>query len=415
MESDIKQNTDEISLVHLDKLHVTLKHHQHSAFRNIRNPDNLQAVQQYGDIELHLNNNNGSKTYHNGYDVYVEGRHIGTLLTADKYKKPYVEFDFNKRILYSNERNWWYDQLLILTRDLGLTYNNINKLEIAWDSTINNWEKYRELYINSDRYLFSDNAFYHQSKKASTSIMHDGYQFLIDGIDNSISIYQKNLHAEDYITDFFNTNMTSNRDVYRVESKLSWNYIRKFINKKHQIIDLNTLKDTGMLTELFIESVKTKLTFQDLRTKYHDKNNNLKYSVEVSLLDDVELNTVIIPTYLPLAESKHYKADNAIESTFGKIYYHYLDSGQDGYIQSMEGLIRANLFSIPYIEKLLNKFSKAYNGDRTPLICNRMTFIHNRLSLAEMINVDELLHFHISRKMDEHELSKTPALVNFFQ
>lgn len=414
MESDFKPNTDEISIVHLDKLHVTLKHHQHSAFRNERNPDSINVIQQYGDIALHLNNQNGSKSYYNGFDVYCEGKKIGTLLSAEKFNKTYVEFDFDKRILYSNKSDWWYDLFLKLEKNLGLTYNNINKLEIAWDSTINNWDRFGGLYRDSDRFLFSDNSYYQQSKKSATSILHDFNQFLIEGKDNSISIYQKNLYAEDYIMDFFKSNMMSNCDIYRVECRLSWNYIRKFINKKNQIINLDTLRDTGMLTELFVESVKTKLTFKDLRTKYHDKNNNEKF-VEVSVLDNVELNTVSIPTYLPLAESKHYKAGNAIESTFGQLYYHYIDSGQEGYIQSLEGLIRANLFSIQHIEKLLTKFSKAYHGDRTLLICNRMTFIHNRLSLAEMIDVDELIHLHISRKMDELELSKTPALINFFQ
>jgi hypothetical protein len=73
--------------------------------------------------------------------------------------------------------------------------------------------------------------------------MSNGSSFIIDGSDNEIAIYNKSEHAEDYILNYFSNNGFSGSEVFRIESRLTWNYIRKLRNKKLFDINVETLLD----------------------------------------------------------------------------------------------------------------------------------------------------------------------------
>ena len=411
----VNNSVKDINIIHLDRLEITMKHHPDSAFQNVHNPNKINACQQFGDIELLLNNNNGSTAYLNAFDVYCRGKKIGLLFSSSRKMKSNIEFRFEKSILYGNKSDWWYDLYLTMKTALGLTYNNIKYVEVALDSTIDFMFRYGSIYDYSSNNPKSIRKDYKLSNKATTSIMNDGAAFNISGKDNLISIYKKStLHSEDFILDFFNANMMANRDVYRVESRMTWNYIKSLINKRKLDIKLETLTDIGMLTTLFIESVKTKLSYIDLHSRYFDDNRNKKH-VKIFLLEGIALKSVHIPTYQPSVTTKHYKSDNVDESTLRQSYYRYLETGRVGYIQSMEGLIQANQFSIYQIAELLAKFNQKYQGERFPAIKNRMTFICNKFGTVPKSNVEEQIHFHICKKLDEIAFSYVPPKNNFFK
>lgn len=368
-----------LSIIHLDRLELTLRHLRNSSLTNFRNPDFIQEVQSYGQISLVLDNSKGVGAYHNTFVVHYDGIRVGKLHTANKMKKPEVEFDFDKAVLYSVNRKWWYEIFSSLKSELGLEYNNIKYAEIALDTTKNLCDAYRNLYDNTIDNKSFHHDYYKLHRGAKVDVLDNGATFNIRGKCNMISIYEKTSYAEDYILDFFKLNGFGSRPVYRVEARLNWNYLKSKMSYKKVKIDLETLMDIGMLTTLFKMSVENKLTFSDLRTKHYDKSRNLVPD-KVCVLDDICLDTAGLVKFIPIPNSNHYKSDNVDENILRQIYYRYLESGNQKYLIAFMASTKAACFKNDQVLTLVYKFNSRYKGNRTASAQDRMEYATIRYS-----------------------------------
>lgn len=368
-----------LSIIHLDRLELTLRHLSDSTFKNLRNPDYIQEVQSYGQISLFLDNSKGVGAYHNTYMVHYNGIRVGKLHTANKMKKPEVEFDFDKAVLYSVNRNWWYEIYSSLKSELGLEYNNIKYAEIALDTTKNLCDTYRSLYDNTVDNKSFHHDYYKLRRGAKVDVLDNGTTFNIRGKCNMISIYEKTSYAEDYILDFFKLNGLGGRPVFRVEARLNWNYLKSKMSYKKVRIDLETLLDIGMLTTLFKMSVENKLTFSDLRTVHYDKSRNL-VSDKVCIIDDICLDTAGLVKFIPIPNFTHYKSDNVDENILRQLYYRYLESGKQEYLIAFMTSTKAACLKNDQVLTLVYKFSSRYKGNRTSSTQERMKYAEIRIS-----------------------------------
>lgn len=358
------------SIIHIDRLEFTLKIDDFSSFIAIRNPDAIPASQKYGSIELILDRTIGSTAYYHSHHVYFYGKKVGRLHTASKRGKKEVEFNFEKHVLYSNEHNWWYAVYQELCKELGLSYNNIKYIEISLDSEKPFTTEYGYLYTKSENFIYHKVCYYKTVRNVKPEILEGGNGFRISGEDNRIHLYDKSGYAEDFILDFLRNNGLPEK-VYRIESRLNWNYLKSLINRKHFVITPETLLDEGMLSTLFDISVKNKLSFYDLRTKKHDHNRNPKYTM-VSVLDDIILKKSELLKYFPGKQYQHYKNDNSDEEIIRRTYFQYIQTGNRKYFKNIRNAAEAACMDETQVLNLIRKFNIKYRGDRTNDILHRM-------------------------------------------
>ncbi len=79
--------------------------------------------------------------------------------------------------------------------------------------------------------------------RASTivHVMNNGHSIVIEGTENAITIYNKSSHAENFIHEHYLNNGLANGDVHRIESRLTWKYIRYLRNRKELDINVESL------------------------------------------------------------------------------------------------------------------------------------------------------------------------------
>ena len=371
-------NTDSLtegykSIIHIDRLEITFRHSIFSTFRNIRNPDTIPEKQLYGHIELILDNRCGSSAYYHTFCVYYKGYKVGKLHTGSKRGKTDIEFNFEKRVLYSNKRDYWYEIYQAIGSELILAYNNIKYIEICLDSTKCFTDEYGYLYANSvdNKYRFND--YFKPIRNVKPEVLDGGNEFRIGGSSNSIQVYNKSNHSEDFIQDFFNTNGFIDKTVYRIESKLKWNYIKSLINQKHILISPEILLDDKMLVTLFDLSVKNKLSFYDLRTKNYDHQRNVRYD-RISILDDIDLRKTELLKYNPAIQANHYNTENTDEDIVRKTYYQFIRTGSAKYFINIRNSAEAAQMDDLDVIALLHKFNHRFKGDLTSDVLKRMDY-----------------------------------------
>lgn len=380
-----------INVLHLDRLQLTLKHSFDSNFKNIRNPDLIPERQTFGRIELVLDNSNGSKMYYHTFALYFEGKKVGKLHSAFKFNRPDVEFDFDKYILYCNQRGWWYEIYQAILKDLGLAYSNLNYIELALDSNKNFLDEFSYYHSHATNNKFSIDDCFKPVRETRVDIINNGKAYNIWGSCNMISIYQKTDYAEEFIHDFFRTNGFSNEEVYRVECRMNWNYIKSLINKKHVIITPETLLDDKMLATLFELSVKNKLSYYDLRKKRYDQNRNKIYD-KISIIENITFNKTELLKYVPLSQKNHYKTDSTDENIIRQTYYQYLQTGSKNYFKNIRNNAEAALMNDKYVIGLLLKCNQRYKGDLTVDVLDRMDFaVRNYIPVKKESMVTRLL------------------------
>jgi len=162
--------------------------------------------QKYGSLELTLDNRGGSNAYHHTFVVYYHGKRIGKLHSASKFENRDVEFNFEKRVLYSERHNWWYKLLEVVKNELGLEFNNINLLEICLDSTKYFADEYGHMFANSVGNKYRHGNYFRAVRNVKTEMLDNGNGFRINGRHNKVQLYDKRKHAEDFIQDFFDLN-----------------------------------------------------------------------------------------------------------------------------------------------------------------------------------------------------------------
>ena len=368
-------------LIHLDRLSITFRHWSGSTFQDIRNPDNIPSEQVFKNISLIHDKKPGPGAFYHTFIVYYNGLLVGKLHTATKVLKHELQFDFSKEIFYSFHPGFWYEVYCALKFELGLIYNNIMYLEISIDTNkdlVTQFAFYFNNCLNnklraSDRYLLI-------RKNTSVSVMSNGSSFVIDGSDNEITIYNKSEHAEDYILNYFSNNGFSGSEVFRIESRLTWNYIRKLRNKKLFDINVETLLDPKKLGMLFQVSTYNKITFKDKMIKTGYKNNRPVY-LETSVMDEIFMEMAEIGKLNPEFQNNHYKDNNLIdENIIRQIYYRYLESGNEKYYKNLKASAGVAGYDDSKLKNCIMKFNHRYRGNRTIQITGRMQDALDRLS-----------------------------------
>ncbi len=324
-------------------------------------------------IELILDNRCGSNAYYHTFGVYYDGNRVGKLHTGSKMGKPDIEFDYDKQVLYSVARYWWFDIYKSIKSELGLEYNNINYIEICVDSTMNLPDMYGYMNANSLTNKYRFNGFFKPERNVKAEVLDGGNGFRIPGSSNSIHIYNKSDYSEDFIKEFFKINGFGDAPIYRLESRLDWNYLKSLINRKRVLITPEILLDENMLSTLFAMVAKSKLTFNDLRTKYRDKSGNAKYD-KISILDNICLTKSELLKFNPGKQQSHYKNESTDEEIIRRTYYSFIETGNEKYFNNIRHSAEAAKIDDSTVITLMHKFNQKYRGDRTTDVLNRMEY-----------------------------------------
>jgi hypothetical protein len=378
-------------LIHLDRLSITFRHWFESAFDDIRNPDFIPSEQKFNDISLIYDNSSGTGAFYHSFKVFYKGYLVGRLHTAAKLKKHEIQFDFAKEVFYSFYPGYWHEVYLSLMSELGITYNNIMYVEIAVDTDKNLLGQFAYHYINSsnNNLRLSDN--FKMRKNAQVHAMNNGSSFLIGGTENQVAIYNKSQHAEQYIRDYFSNNGLDSKEIFRIESRLSWNYIRYLRNKKQLNIDADTLLDQGKLSTIFQVSTMHKITFMDMTSKSFDDNRNPQYQ-KVSIVDDLLLESAEIGRLNQSLQITHYKNESVDENILRQNYYRFLETGHREYLQNFNASGHAAGLNKIQMLGLISKFNCKYKGNRTIDIIERMDTAKKHLSTKLKNNLMEVFY-----------------------
>jgi len=361
-------------LIHLDRLSITFRHWSGSTFQDIRNPDNIPSEQVFKNISLIHDKKPGPGAFYHTFIVYYNGLLVGKLHTATKVLKHELQFDFSKEIFYSFHPGFWYEVYCALKIELGLIYNNIMYLEISIDTNKDLVTQFAFYFNNclNNKLRVSDRYFLIR-KNTSVSVMSNGSSFII-------AIYNKSEHAEDYIISYFENNGFNGSEVFRIESRLTWNYIRKLRNKKLFDINVETLLDPKKLGTLFQVSTYNKITFKDKMIKTGYKNNRPVY-LETSVMDEIFMEMAEIGKLNPEFQNNHYKDNNLIdENIIRQIYYRYLESGNEKYYKNLKASAGVAGYDDSKLKNCIMKFNHRYRGNRTIQITGRMQNALDRLS-----------------------------------
>lgn len=368
-------------LIHLDRLSITFRHWSGSTFQDIRNPDNIPSEQVFKNISLIHDKKPGPGAFYHTFIVYYNGLLVGKLHTATKVLKHELQFDFSKEIFYSFHPGFWYEVYCALKFELGLIYNNIMYLEISIDTNKDLVRQFAFYFNNClNNKLRASDRYFLIRKNTSVSVMSNGSSFVIDGSDNEIAIYNKSEHAEDYIDNYFSNNGFKGSEVFRIESRLTWNYLRKLRNNKLFDINVETLLDPKKLGMLFQVSTYNKITFIDKMVKTGYKNKRPVY-LETSVMDEIFMEMAEIGKLNPEFQNNHYKDNNLIdENIIRQIYYRYLESGNEKYYKNLKASAGVAGYDDSKLKNCIMKFNHRYRGNRTIQITGRMQSALDRLS-----------------------------------
>jgi len=374
-------------LIHLDRLSLTFKLWSGSTFHDIRNPEHIPREQMFDEIMLIHDVSPGLGAYYHSYRVFYKGLLVGRLHAATKLKKNELQFDFLKEVFYSFKSTFWYEVYLALKVNLGIIYNNIRYVEIAVDTNKDLVGQFGSFYQNSvnnnlrtgDRYKLKANTIVH--------VMHNGHSFIIKGSENEIAIYNKSNNSEEFIKSYFSFNGLANCNVYRIEAKLSWNYLRYLRNRKGLDITVESLIDRGKLASIFKISTVNKITFKDTLYSTFDESRNKQYQ-NLSVIDGLDIDTAEIGKLNPKLQASHYKTKSIDESIMRQNYYMYLETGNKAYLKNLRSSSSVAGYDKIQLIDFINRLNSLYNGNRTLEVHERMKFtvVINSENFSRRIN-----------------------------
>lgn len=379
-------------LIHLDRLSITFRHWSGSTFQDIRNPDYIPVEQVFKDISLIHDKAPGPGAFYHTFRVYYKGLLVGKLHTATKVLKHELQFDFLKEIFYSFYPDYWYEVYSALKSELCIIYNNIRYMEISIDTNKNLVTQFALYFNNCINNKLRVSGRYFMRKNTSVSVMSNGSSFVIDGSDNGIAIYNKTEHAEKYILNYFSINGLGKNDVYRIESRITWNYIRNLRERKGMDIYIGTLRDQKMLAEIFRISTTNKIKFKDTQAKTFNEDRNVKYE-EVSVIDGLPIETAEIGRLNLELKNNHYKDNKMVdENIIRQIYYRYLETGNKRYFRNFRSIAGIASIDERKLVNLVTKFNQRYKGNRTDSIIQRMEFAIERSSRKYAFQLNEMFY-----------------------
>ena len=387
----IKGNADYNCLIHLDRLSLTFRLWSGSTFQDIRNPDFIPQEQLFNEITLIHDTSPGLGAYYHSYRVFYEGLFVGKLHAATKLKKHELQFDYSKEVFYAFHSAFWYEVYEALITNLGILYNNIMYIEIDIDTNKNLVGQFGYLYQNTINNKLRSGDRYKLRKDTIVNVMNNGRSFVIEGTENEIALYNKTSHADNFIQEYFENNGLANCEVHRIESRLTWNYIRYLRNKKAMDINVETLLDPGKLANIFKISTINKITFKDMSISAIDCNRNKRFQ-SISIIDDLDIDTAEIGKLNPELRASHYKNQLVDENIMRQNYFLFLDTGNKKYFRNFKssGLVAG--YSRSQLLNFVNKHNFRYHGNRTLDITERMEFAIESISGNFTDKVSRLFH-----------------------
>jgi hypothetical protein len=386
-----------ICLVHIDRLSITLCCLSGSSFQNIRNPDSIPVMQNFNRITLKYDFASGINAYYHSYVVYYDGYIVGRLHSGSRLKKPELQFDFGKELFYSISASYWYDVYLAIVSELVISYNNINYLEISVDTDKDLVEQFGYLYANAVNNRMRTGDRFRMRMSTRVHVMNNGSSFVIEGIDNEIAIYNKSQHAEDYILKFFANNGLEDQSVFRIESRLTWNYLRYLRNKRRLNINIETLLDSQKLVALFNISIACKIEFKDQESKRRDRHGNPDDET-VSIIDDLPLQSATIGRLNDQLHTSHYKTDTVDLSILRQSYYRYIETGNQQYLRILKASGAIAGYNMLQILGLINKFNSKYKGNLSQTIVQRMEYAQRKFAGKSFVMVCKQIFSFVAKR-----------------
>jgi hypothetical protein len=228
-------------------------------------------------------------------------------------------------------------------------------------------------------------------KNTPVHVMNNGSSFVIGGSGNEVVIYNKSFHAEDYIRNYFLNNGLDGKEVNRIESRLTWNYIRYLRNKKQLDITIETLLDSKKLVAIFQISTMNKITFMDEMSKTYDVNRNPQYH-KVSVIDDLPLESAEIGILNKTLRNSHYKTEAVDENILRQNYYRFLETGHRDYLQNFKTSGKVAGYNRNQLSDMINKFNRRYKGNRTSEITHRMADAKKNITNKPELLLTEVLY-----------------------
>lgn len=374
-------------LIHLDRLSITFRHWSGSTFHDIRNPDYIPSEQVYENITLIYDQTPGPGAYYHSFKVYFKGIPVGKLHSGSKLRKHELQFDFAKEVFYSFSSGYWHDVYLAIMAELGIIYNNIMKVEVALDTDKRLVEQFGYYYRNTCNNNLRMSDRYRMRKNTTVNVLHNGDTFVISGSGNEVVIYNKSVPDEDYIRNYFLNNGLGGGEVNRIESRLTWNYIRYLRNKKQLAIDVETLLDPKKLVTIFLISSLHKITFRNMMSKTFDESRNAQYQ-EVSVIDDLPLESAEIGRLNESIHITHYKTNTVDESILRQCYYRFLETCHRAYFQNFRVIAKVAGFNKKEVLILITKFNTRYKGNQTPDIQKKMEYAIKEYSSKPKLNMN---------------------------
>jgi len=378
-------------LIHLDRLSITFKHWSGSTFHDVRNPDFISCEQIYNTITLLHDSSPGIGAFYHTFKVLYKGYVVGKLHTATKLKKHELQFDFSKQVFYSFSPDFWHEVYLAIKSELGLIYNNIHYLEVSIDANKNLVEAFGHYYSSCINNYLRLGDRYRMRKGTIVNVMSNGSSFVIGGSENSIEIYNKSAHAEQFILDYFENNGLAGQDVHRIEARLSWNYIRHLRNRRYLNIDVETLLDEQKLATIFQESTRNKIIFEDTMFKTNDKYGNGHFK-RISVVDDLPIATAEIGQLNHSLQINHYKNDMVDENIIRQNYFRFLESGNPEYLKNLKASVKVAGYSNSKLLAMINKFNRKFMGNRTHDIVERMHYASKYVSHEPRFNFGQVFY-----------------------
>ena len=384
-------NTDYKCLIHLDRLSITFRLWPGSTFQDIRNPDCIPQKQVFNEITIIHDTTPGLGAYYHSYRVHYKGLLVRKLHAATKLKKHEIQFDFSKEVFYAFHSDYWYEVYSVLTTNLGIIYNNIRYMEIAIDTNKDLVGQFSTLYQNTVCNNLRIGNIYKLKANTIVHVMHNGHSFVIEGTDNKIAIYNKTRHAENFIQEYFKNNGLANGEVHRIESRITWNYIRYLRNKKGLDINVDTLLDVGRLASIFKISTINKITFKNTSIKTFDDNRNKQYP-SISPIDDLDIDTAEIGKLNQELRVSHYKNLSVNENIMRQNYYMFLETGNRKYFKNFRSSSSVAGYEKRQLIIFAQRLNSKYKGNRNREIQERMGYAERNLAESFTNKLNRLLH-----------------------
>ena len=262
--------------------------------------------------------------------------------------------------------------------ELGIIYNNVMYMEISVETDKDLVEQYAYYFLKTINNKLGIGEQYKLRGKTQVHILGNGTSFIIAGTDCEIAIYNKSFHGEQFILDYFYKNGFKNQNVFRIESRMKWDYIRYLRNRKSLDITVETLKDPRQLAKIFLLSTASKTSFLDLKDKVYDENRNAHYK-RINILDDLPIETADIGNLNKEIRNTHYISESIDENIIRQNYYRFLETGNKEYLRNFRSSCSTAGYTWDQIQNYISRFNHGYKGNRTQEVMERIKYA-NRCS-----------------------------------